>query len=534
MKTKILSILLGALSIIFSACSTDVAPEPDTPSPKGDSFLRLEIQKQDLTRGFITSSFKEGDIVEILIRPANKHGYPIVTRATYNSGEWKLDAKIDLSEFAMTQDEQFIIWAIYPGLYLESTEIQQDTMVFSNLYNWGDNGVVNEDILTGDTYVTPSDPTAKIICSHLKSRLTFALKNNADRDIKISRVSVENSGKYNFLAARMDINNIDRYYELKEFTDSCSFGCNVDIPAGETSNLDFLLFPTYIPFTSMMKDIDENGGKKTVLNFTLEVKVPSTGKTSTTNFTIDADAWYSGRQYTYPVSLFKKNKRNPIPDSDEYVDLGLSVLWAKCNVGASTPEDIGKFFFWGGTKGFDKEDRYSSNEVAFVSNKTYAELLESSIVEPDPINDNIFIYGSNHYRLTPPYDAATQNLGNPWRMPNDYEIMELVDNTTMEWVQDGDKWILKLKSTVPGFEDRYLILPGPGGYFTGGTFQNFVNIIGFWWGSAPYNHDPLYAHGLLLRWEQPYDLHEKAHISSGANPVGDGMNVRAVRPIENN
>ena len=32
-----------------------------------------------------------------------------------------------------------------------------------------------------------------------------------------------------------------------------------------------------------------------------------------------------------------------------YVDLGLSVKWATCNVGANNPEDYGDYFAWGET-----------------------------------------------------------------------------------------------------------------------------------------------------------------------------------------
>ena len=31
----------------------------------------------------------------------------------------------------------------------------------------------------------------------------------------------------------------------------------------------------------------------------------------------------------------------------EYVDLGLSVKWATCNLGATSPDKIGKFYAWG-------------------------------------------------------------------------------------------------------------------------------------------------------------------------------------------
>ena len=38
--------------------------------------------------------------------------------------------------------------------------------------------------------------------------------------------------------------------------------------------------------------------------------------------------------------LFYKKKENGF----EYIDLGLSVMWATCNVGAEKPEDSGKYF----------------------------------------------------------------------------------------------------------------------------------------------------------------------------------------------
>ena len=35
------------------------------------------------------------------------------------------------------------------------------------------------------------------------------------------------------------------------------------------------------------------------------------------------------------------------PQEHEYVDLGLSVKWATCNVGANKPEDYGNYYAWG-------------------------------------------------------------------------------------------------------------------------------------------------------------------------------------------
>ncbi len=40
-------------------------------------------------------------------------------------------------------------------------------------------------------------------------------------------------------------------------------------------------------------------------------------------------------------------QRNNVENGHEYVDLGLSVNWATCNVGAIAPEGYGDFFAWG-------------------------------------------------------------------------------------------------------------------------------------------------------------------------------------------
>ena len=48
----------------------------------------------------------------------------------------------------------------------------------------------------------------------------------------------------------------------------------------------------------------------------------------------------------------------------EYVDLGLSVKWATCNVGAEKPEDYGDYFAWGETK---PKTEYSLSTYKFTT-----------------------------------------------------------------------------------------------------------------------------------------------------------------------
>ena len=47
------------------------------------------------------------------------------------------------------------------------------------------------------------------------------------------------------------------------------------------------------------------------------------------------------------ISLVKPDNSNNQINNHEYVDLGLSVKWATCNIGATTPEEYGDYFAWG-------------------------------------------------------------------------------------------------------------------------------------------------------------------------------------------
>ena len=54
----------------------------------------------------------------------------------------------------------------------------------------------------------------------------------------------------------------------------------------------------------------------------------------------------------------------------EYVDLGLSVVWATCNVGAERPEDIGSDFTWGATE-VSVQEVSSLSDITSAGNRPY-------------------------------------------------------------------------------------------------------------------------------------------------------------------
>ena len=102
----------------------------------------------------------------------------------------------------------------------------------------------------------------------------------------------------------------------------------------------------------------------------------------------------------------------------EYVDLGLSVKWATCNVGATSPEQAGLYFAWGETTGYTGEQ------------------VTSGVREFDKVSYNAGPAASISADLTLEQDAARANLGGNWRMPTDDECQELIDNCDVTWTND--------------------------------------------------------------------------------------------------
>ena len=136
----------------------------------------------------------------------------------------------------------------------------------------------------------------------------------------------------------------------------------------------------------------------------------------------------------------------PIPDiPSNAIDLGLSIRWADCNLGASAPEEYGGFFAWGETE--QKED-YSWTSYKWYNGS------ENSMTK----------YNSedNKTMLDPEDDAAHVILGGNWRMPTYGEWMELFDYCNWTWTTQNGVEGYRVTSKKQGFTDKYIFLPGAG------------------------------------------------------------------------
>ena len=160
----------------------------------------------------------------------------------------------------------------------------------------------------------------------------------------------------------------------------------------------------------------------------------------------------------------------------EWVDLGLSVKWATCNIGAQTAEEPGDLFAWGETMAKKK-----------FTWKNYKYRLDGDDVRSVRFTRYNTQHGrgkiDNNIQLSPLDDAARINWGREWRMPTLFEWQELWSNCTAELVKTGSRVGYKLTSKING-NSIYLPLAGIGGP------QDADRSIGSYWSCHLIQNEP--------------------------------------------
>lgn len=149
---------------------------------------------------------------------------------------------------------------------------------------------------------------------------------------------------------------------------------------------------------------------------------------------------------------------DPSPEVEfEMVDLGLSVKWATCNLGASSPEEYGNYYAWGETK--PKDDySWATYKWCKCENNQLVGMTKYCL-------ESLYGYfGFSDFKamLEPEDDAAVVAFGGKWRMPTMVEYSELIDNCTWEWTIINDIGGYKVTSNVSGYTDNWIFLPAAG------------------------------------------------------------------------
>src|SRR5574344_2517870 len=180
------------------------------------------------------------------------------------------------------------------------------------------------------------------------------------------------------------------------------------------------------------------------------------------------------------VSFIMKSSNDTITPG-EAIDLGLSVKWASCNVGATTPEGCGGYYAWGETE--EKSD-YSWSAYKYYNGFSGA-------------YKNI---GSNISGTQ--YDVAHVKWGGSWRMPTHEEFQELCNKCTSTWTTyngvSGYKFV--------GTNGNSIFLPAAGSRWGTDVYRQGSNGC-YWTGTiCSYKSD--------IAWRLNFDL---ANLIPGYN-----------------
>lgn len=156
-----------------------------------------------------------------------------------------------------------------------------------------------------------------------------------------------------------------------------------------------------------------------------------------------------------------------------YVDLGLSVKWATCNVGANKPEEYGDYYAWGETepKDFYFWDTYKYCDGTYNSLTKYTD----SAYGKDGFSDNKSV-------LDPEDDVAHVKWGGNWRIPTKDELEEL--RTKCTWTSTTLNGVrgYSVTSKVEGYTDRSIFMPATGMRIRQWTLN--TDTIGRFWGNS--------------------------------------------------
>ena len=149
----------------------------------------------------------------------------------------------------------------------------------------------------------------------------------------------------------------------------------------------------------------------------------------------------------------------------EYVDLGLSVKWATCNVGATKPEAFGDYFAWGETS---PKNSYT---------------------------DSNYTYSDNPSTLPLNKDAASVNMGGKWRMPTKKECQELIEKCSLEQITQNGVYGYK----VIGPNGNFIFLPATGYHsFTGREYKDDC----YFWSSSLHETVPTAAYRMFIGMDE--------------------------------
>ena len=225
----------------------------------------------------------------------------------------------------------------------------------------------------------------------------------------------------------------------------------------------------------------------------------------------------------------------------EYVDLGLSVKWATCNVGAASPDEYGSYFAWGESDNKDVYD-WTTYTLCYGFSSTLTKYCNKSSSGYNGYTDTKTV-------LDPEDDMAHANWGGNWRTPTADEWAELMngENCTWTWTSRNGVSGYEIASVKSGFTGNSIFLPAAWCMIGNTLDKNFARIttvkvsmqvpprdtisfvqsdlpvaMGYYWSSSLYEQNPSRAYFIGITNGGNIDMNIRTRCT--------GLTVRPVCP----
>ena len=422
MRRKLFTILMALMTLCFTQCKpTPEGGDDDAPKVR----VSCEIPMCDDDKSDFTSLMTDGKIkwsngkecVYVAIHGDKPQIIELESEAVNNPLKLKFTGEAAVG--LIIPDEEYDIW--YFG------HSHQSGTPYFNLAKDGKT-------LTG-SIANQSGRLNDLGYCHIAKTTVKATTENEEVKLNLSGVF-----DHQIAIMLLDMNNVTKLYGDAIVGTEYSLVYNgeryeLDVEEDNSSKIN-------VPSTSGISYVVllPNADKKT------NVKIKRGGKTYACTFhsSIEANNVYcNAPDGTIEALPWTEVENDGEEIFGEYVDLGLSVKWATCNIGTTIPEGYGDYFAWGETEPATNNNYIPSNCATYGLG--YSELKSQGYIDEKG-------------NLTARYDAATANWEGYWRMPTKNEINELLKNCTWMWTtQNG---VIGYKVTGPNGNSIFLPLAG--------------------------------------------------------------------------
>lgn len=281
-----------------------------------------------------------------------------------------------------------------------------------------------------------------------------------------------------FYQAYVTLDDNTYYGEEKSFTSTTSFGASITADMTEIEYRSAVIYgklalehmeeyslsvKLYYSYKEDVNTIDElkSMGKEIVLTLDEDgnymYKLSGLKHNTQYKYVVVAEVIHGETEFTACGVFLTKEK------VVEAVDLGLSVKWADCYVGALFSDEEAPKYAWGEIESNTLNEKWSNYKWCAGSYRTLTKYCTSSK------------YGvvDNKTRLEPEDDVAHVELGGTWRMPTAHEINELIYECSWYWMGNG----YLVKSDRTGNHIFFYVWPyggGDPGFWSSELYSSYI------------------------------------------------------------